>query len=83
MLHVDDSMWQRDGKGLSSSGRYDIRKEDAFGKHGMNLYLRITNVTKNDEGLYTCLGLKNGITANKTFYLKTGLLNSIDLKYYK
>ena len=59
--------------------RHIWRTEYTFGRRGMMFYLRIINVTKNDEGLYMCLGYKHGIWANKTLYLKTGLLNCIDI----
>ena len=81
MLHVDTATWLRNSRVVHTGERHIWRREHTFGKHGMMFYLRIINVTKDDEGLYMCLGDRNGIKANKTFYLKTGLLDSIDLNY--
>ncbi|KAJ7373201.1 calcium ion binding [Desmophyllum pertusum] len=70
MLHVEIPVWRRDNMNIKNE-RHIWRTEYTFGRRGMMFYLRIINVTKNDEGLYMCLGYKHGIWANKTLYLKT------------
>lgn len=79
MLHAEVGMWAKNRKMIKHSERHVYRKEQIFGTRVMMLYLEIINVTKNDEGLYMCLGYRNGRKANKTFYLKTGLFDRIDI----
>ena len=79
MLRAKDGMWVKNRKKIEHSEHHVYRKEPIFGTQVMMLNLKIVNVTKNDEGLYMCLGYRGGITANKTFYLKTGLFDRIDI----
>jgi len=71
MLHADVSVWLRNSKKITHDERHVQRLEHMFGKKVRMLYLEIVNVTKNDEGLYMCVGYRNGIMANKTIDLKT------------
>jgi len=71
MLNVDDAMWLKNGSSVKESKRHLFWRVHTFGQRGMMFYLEIINVTKDDEGLYTCLGLKNGLPATKTLYLET------------
>ena len=75
MLNVEATMWLRNGS-LIRSKRHVWKRKHTFGGRGMVFYLKIDNVTKSDEGLYTCIGMKNGKKANKTIFLQTGLLLS-------
>lgn len=79
MLHADVSVWLRNSKKITHDERHVQRLEKMFGKKVRMLYLEIVNVTKNDEGLYMCVGYRNGIMANKTIDLKTGLFDLIDI----
>ncbi|XP_020626105.1 contactin-4-like isoform X3 [Orbicella faveolata] len=71
MLHAQAGVWLRNSERITDNERQVYRHERMFGAKVMMLYLEIVNVTKNDEGLYTCLGYRNGRQANKTFYLET------------
>lgn len=72
MLNTDVANWQKNGSSVTNERH--VRKEElTFGGQGRLFYLEIINVTKSDEGLYTCMGHKNGITVTKTLYLETGL----------
>ena len=79
MLNVENAIWLKNSKKIPWSDRHIIMRNHTFGKRGMMSTLQIINVTKNDEGLYMCLGYKSGITANKTLYLETGLSDNIDI----
>jgi len=79
MLHAEVDAWLRNGKRITHNERHVYRHERMFGGKVTMLYLKIVNVTKNDEGLYTCLGFRNGRKATKTFYLETGLFDRIDI----
>lgn len=71
MLHAQGGMWLRNSKKITHNERHVYGQEHMFGTKVMMLYLKIVNVTKNDEGLYMCLGYRNGRTARKTFHLET------------
>ena len=73
MLHAQVGVWLRNSEKITPNERQVYRRERMFGSKVMMLYLKIVNVTKNDEGLYTCLASRNERQAKKTFHLETGL----------
>ena len=83
MFHAHDGMWLRNGKKITHNERQVDGRELMFGAKVMMFNLKIVNVTKNDEGLYMCVGYANGRQANKTFHLETGLFNLEDINYFK
>ena len=72
MLNAHVAIWKKNGSSVTNE-RHVKKEERTFGGQGRLFYLKIINVTKSDEGLYTCIGHKDGITVNKTLYLETGL----------
>ena len=65
-------VWRRNGKTIMSN-RHVWSRKHFFDRRGIKFYLEISNVTKDDEGLYMCSGYANGMSDNKTLYLQTGL----------
>ena len=55
------------------SNRHVWSTKHFFHGRGTKFYLEISNVTKDDEGLYMCSGHAHGMSDNKTLYLQTGL----------
>ena len=78
MLHAQGGVWLRNKVRIPHDERHLYSREHMFSAELMMLYLEIVNVTKNDEGLYMCLGSRNGRQAVKTFHLETGLFDSSD-----
>lgn len=72
MLNFDAAKWMKNGTSVKS-GRHTMTHEDIFAGRGVILNLQIINVTKSDEGWYSCTGYKNGKIATKKLYLKTEL----------
>lgn len=72
ILNFDGTRWMKNGTSVNS-GRHTTTHEDIFAGRGVIVNLQIINVTKSDEGWYSCTGYKNGKTATKKLYLKTGL----------
>ena len=72
MFNADVPVWRRNGKTIMSNRQVWSRKY-FFDRRGIKFYLEISNVTKDDEGLYMCYGHAHGMSDNKTLYLQTGL----------
>jgi len=73
MLHADVGVYLRNSTRITQNERHVYKHESMFGAKVKVLNLKIVNVTKNDEGLYTCMGFRNGKKATATFHLETGL----------
>lgn len=71
LLHAQDGMWLRNNERITHNERQVHKRQSMFDAKVTMLYLTIVNVTKNDEGLYMCLGYRHGIQVNKTFHLET------------
>ena len=72
MFNADVPVWRRNGKTIMSN-RHVWSRKHFFDRRGIKFYLEISNVTKDDEGLYMCSGHAHGMSDNKTLYLQTGL----------
>ena len=79
MLHAHDGAWLRNGKKITHNERQVYGRVHMFDAKVMLLFLVIVNVTKNDKGLYMCVGYSKGRQANKTFHLETGLFDLTDI----
>ena len=66
-------VWRKNGKKITSDRHVWRRKHFFDGRGIITFYLEISNVTKDDEGLYMCSGHAHGMSDNKTLYLQTGL----------
>ena len=56
-----DVTWKKDGQALSNAGRITISNPNAVER--ANSTLTVTNLTRADEGLYTCTVSNDGGTA--------------------
>ena len=72
MFNAVGTVWRKNGKTIISN-RHVWSTKHFFHGRGTKFYLEISNVTKDDEGLYMCSGYANGMSDNKTLYLQTGL----------
>ena len=66
-------VWRKNGKKITSDRHVWRRQHFSDRRVIIKFYLEISNVTKDDEGLYMCSGHANGMSDNKTLYLQTGL----------
>ena len=71
--HVAADAWLFNGTRVSHGGRHKMIRETTIAKHERLFALKIINVTEKDEGRYTCLALRSGISKTKDLVLKTGL----------
>ena len=72
MFNAVGTLWRKNGRTVISN-RHVWSTKHFFHGRGTKFYLEISNVTKDDEGLYMCSGYANGMSDNKTLYLQTGL----------
>ena len=66
------AIFLKSGVSIREGGRFTYTFK-GYGKNGLEGNLEITNVTEEDEGLFTCLAFKAGNSDIETFTLKTGL----------
>lgn len=72
MKNVQVSIFLKSGVAVREGGRYKYIHVHSAHKR-LDSYLEITNVTKDDEGNYSCFAYKNGILTSAKYTLKTGL----------
>ena len=71
MLDIEAFSWKKNDQEIRSE-RYVWKRNNTYGARGVKLYLEIINVTKSDEGVYECVGLKSGVQSTKALFLETG-----------
>ena len=72
MKNAQVSIFLKSGVTVTEGGRYKYIHVHSAHKR-LDSYLEITNVTKDDEGNYTCFAYTNGILTSAKYTLKTGL----------
>ena len=72
MENVDNGIFLKSGIVVKEGGRFTYTFK-GYGSNGVEGILEFRDVREEDEGVYTCLAYKAGITHTKTFTLKTGL----------
>ncbi|KAL9958033.1 hypothetical protein ACROYT_G034998 [Oculina patagonica] len=71
MTNAEVAIFLKSGVAVNEGGRFRYIHEHSE-PNGLVSSLEITNVTKDDEGNYTCWAYKNGIIASSMYTLKTG-----------
>ena len=72
MKNAQVSIFLKSGVAVREGGRYKYIHVHSTHKR-LDSYLEITNVTRDDQGNYTCFAYKNGIMTSAKYTLKTGL----------
>lgn len=72
MKNAQVSIFLKSGVAVTEGGRYKYIHVHSTHKR-LDSYLEITNVTRDDQGNYTCFAYKNGIMTSAKYTLKTGL----------
>ena len=72
MENADNGIFLKSGVVIREGGRFTYTFK-GYGSNGVEGILEFRDVREEDEGVYTCLAYKAGITDTKTFTLKTGL----------
>ena len=72
MENTEVGIFLNSGVPVQEGGRFRYIFEE-FGDGGLLGILEITNVAKEDEGIYTCYAYNAGRLALKAFTLRTGL----------
>ena len=71
MRNAQAAIFLKSGVAVKEGGRFKYIHEHSEPDRLVS-NLEITNVTKDDEGNYTCWAYKNGILASTMYSLKTG-----------
>ena len=72
MKHAEAGIFLKAGLAIREGGRFRYIFEDS-GHDGLVAHLEITDVSKEDEGVFTCCAFRAGIISTKTLTFKTGL----------
>lgn len=72
MKHAEAGIFLKAGLAIREGGRFRYIFEDS-GHDGLVAHLEITDVSKEDEGVFTCCAFRAGIITTKTLTFKTGL----------
>ncbi|KAJ7390620.1 hypothetical protein OS493_024009 [Desmophyllum pertusum] len=69
--NAEAAIFVKSGAAIREGGRFKYIFEH-FESNRLVGSLEITNVTKDDGGVYTCIAYKNGVLASSTYTLSTG-----------
>lgn len=72
MKHAEAGIFLKAGLAIREGGRFRYIFEDS-GHDGLVAHLEITDVSKEDEGVFTCCAFRAGIITTKTLTFETGL----------
>lgn len=72
MEHAEAGIFLKAGLAIREGGRFRYIFEDS-GHDGLVAHLEISDVSKEDAGVFTCCAFRAGIITRKTLTLTTGL----------